>query len=150
MFGIKKIGILIMSVVMLGILAGIFTTNILCNFAHAVDASGQEHDHPYGHDHHHESSVPPAEHDHKDKGSDHDHHSTNGCCKDFTLTFFSSLQRVYEPTFKLNSKVISFAISLHILINPVSEKDLFKGVRDYIEPPPKLSDIRVFIQSYQI
>ena len=139
-----------MSVVMLGIFAGIFTTIIMCNFAHAVDASGKEHSHPYGHDHHHKSNSPLTENDHKDKGDGHDHDSGKGCCIDFTFTFFSSLQCDYTPNLKLNSKVISIALSLPTFINPLVLKNLFKGMRDFIEPPPKISDIQVFIQSFQI
>ena len=150
MSGTKQIGIRIMCVLMLGIFASIFTTIIMCNFAHAVDASGEEHNHPYGHDHHHAGNGPLPEQDHKDKGNDHDHDSGKGCCIDFTFTFLSSLQCDYTPILKLNSKAISVALSLPIFINPLAVKNLFKGMRDFIEPPPKIPDIQVFLQSFQI
>ena len=144
----KQIGIRLASVLMLCVFTGIMANYILCNFAHAVDATGREHDHAYGHDHHHDGSSPLAEHEHKDKG--HEHNSGEDCCNDFTFSFFASLQRSNTSTFKLNINVNSVALLLPIFINPLAEKNLFKGVRDYIEPPPKIPDIRVFIESFQV
>lgn len=148
--GKKHIPIRVASVIMLWLFTGIMATNLLCSFAHAMDATGQEHDHPYGHDHHHEGNNPLTEQDHKDTGHEHGHDSGQGCCNDFTFTFFSNLQRDHTPTLKLDSKVISFALLLPLFINPMEGKNLFKGVRDYIKPPPKIPDIRIFIQSFQI
>jgi len=139
-----------MCVLMLGIFSSIFTTNILCNYAHAVDATGLEHDHPYGHDHHHDSSAPMVEHDHKDKGQGHDHDSGKDCCVDFTFTFLASLQRDFNPSFELNHKVISVVLLNPVFIEPLAGNDLFNRIENHIKPPPKIPDIRVFIQSFQI
>ncbi len=142
MSGNKKIGIKLVSVVMLCLFTGIIANNILCNFAHAVDATGQEHDHPYGHDHHHGGMSPIDESDHKDKGHEHNQDASTGCCTDATFTFFSTLKRDHASTF--TAKVIPISLP-NIILAP---KSLFKGVQ--IALPPKIPDIRVFIQSFQI
>lgn len=135
---------------MLWLFTGIMTNNILCNFAHAVDETGQEHDHPYGHDHHHKSSTPLTEHNHKDKGNDHNHDSSTSCCINLTFNFFSVLQRDIRPTFKLNLNALSARLFLPVFINPIKESNVLKVVQDYTCPPPKIPDIRVYIQSFQI
>ena len=151
MFGIKQIGIKIGGIVMLGIFASIFTTNLLCNLAHAVDATGVEHDHPYGHDHHHDTGPPVAEHNHKDKGHEHEHDqdSSTDCCSEFSITFFSSLQRHHIQTAKLNSKVITSTLLFPAFSSPMT-KNMFLGWHDYIQPFPAIPDIRIFIQSFQV
>ena len=145
-----KIGIRLVSVAILCLFSGIVVNSILCDYAHAVDAKGEIHEHPYGHDHHHGSTSPLTEHDHQDNGQDHDHDSGKDCCVDFTFTFFESLKRDYTLTFNLNSIVISVLFSLPNCISQMTGKNLFNGVWDYIEPPPAMLDIRVFIQSFQV
>lgn len=147
MVGIKQIWIRVTSVAMLLLFIGLIVNNVLCNFAHAIDATGQEHGHPYGHDHHHEGENPTAKHDHKDKGHDHKSDSDTGCCNDYTFTVFTRLQRDYAPA-SLNTQVAFVVVLLSNNINSASIR-LSHGVCGYIEPPPKIP-IRVFIQSFQV
>ncbi|MCH8903976.1 MAG: hypothetical protein IIA45_08695 [Bacteroidetes bacterium] len=146
----KHISLAVASVAMLCLFTGIITNNILCNFAHAVDATGQEHKHPYGHDHHHDGGNPIAEHDHKDKGHEHDQDSATNCCNDLTSTFFSNLVRDFSSGFKLDSKIISVTNLLSIFTNSSTTNNYSGVAMDSTHPPPKIPDIRVFIQSYQI
>ena len=129
---------------MLCVFTGIMANYILCNFAHAVDATGQEHEHPYGHDHHHDGSMPLAEHEHKDKGHDYG----EGCCNDFTYSFFSTLERSNTSTFNLNINISAIALTLPIFISSEAEKNRFYGVN--VKLPPKHPDIRLFIESFQV
>ena len=147
---IKQIGTWLAVVAILWVFTAIMTNSILCNFAHSVDATEQEHEHPYGHDHHHDGHSPPANNGHKDTGHDHDKDSGEDCCIDFTFNFFSSLQRDYNPTFKISQAVIIHTSSLPVFTNPMAGKNWNKGEGDYNLPPPNIPDIRVCIQSFQI
>jgi len=136
------------AVIMLCLFGGILTNDILCSFAHAIDVSGQKHDHPYGHDHHHGNNIPLSENDHKDKGHDHNHDANNEYCN--TFTFHSSLQRVSSHTFKFDPEAISATVLQSFTVNIFSVNTLYRKLRYCIALPPKIPDIRIFIRSFQI
>lgn len=147
----KPIGIRIGSVVMLGILAGVFTANILCNLAHVIDKMGVEHSHPYGHDHHHGSSSAVVEHDHKDKGHDHDNNSEKDCCNESVPVFFAALSNTTIPVGGI--KIILPSTDLFTQLNKSpANLGLMIQRKDYLNkaPPLIVSDLRVLFHSFLV
>jgi hypothetical protein len=161
----KQIGIQWAAVLMLLLFTGIMANNILCNYAHAIDASGVAHDHPFGHDHHHKApkhehnhdhdhnhqhDEAPPEKEHKDKGHNHNDQSDHDCCNELTLVFFSTLQRDEAPDFTFNLTAFSVDLPQLVYKSQLVEKNLFRGIANYAIPPPKIPDIRVFLHSFQV
>ena len=130
----------------------VYVTDYLCNYAHLIDLTGQEHTHILGHDHHHgKASVPSKEHKHKDK-HEHDKNSTDNCCNDLTTSFYSSLTN--PISFNIDFTKINIGTSFSILDSSVlhySTSNTSGGLTIHqCRPPPKITDTRIFIQSFLI
>lgn len=145
---IRKISLLL-TIVFLGAYANALCSKLLCDVAHLIDQSGIEHTHDFGHDHHHEANVP--EDHHTDKGHENEEERDN-CCNELALAFFSNQPNHFNQISKTENdykKIVfpSTSISLkEFSLKHQEQSDLF----DDYSPPPPLSDIRVFIQSFLI
>ena len=131
----------------------IFLINISCtvdnitqdwSFFAQKDNHHQEHSHGHGHDH---SSH---EHDHNSNKSDEE--DDDGCCSDETAAFFASVQAPTQQVtvdFKSSQFTTLYAVvnSLFLFENNL---ELYSDKRPPPKLPPKIPDIRIFIQSFQI
>lgn len=136
--------------VFIAAIGNVYLAQYLCNQAHAMDLTGQEHSHELGHDHHHsDGNTSGAGHSHEgnpvDEGSEDDN-----CCEDKTIAFFASLTN--PATFHLNIKagLTAIATDIFTLVLPYSNEVNSTPYLSYKSPPPKIPDIRVFIQSFLI
>ena len=129
----------------------VYVTDYLCNNAHLIDLTGQEHDHILGHDHHHgKATAPNKEHNHSDK-HEHDNNSTDNCCNDLTTSFYSSLTNPISFNIDFNSINIGTTASILYSSLHYSTLNNSRGLTCYqCRPPPKIADTRIFIQSLLI
>lgn len=115
-------------------------TQITCNLSHLLEATEQ-------HDHHHNNDV--ADHNHSDS-HEHNDSKDDNCCNDKTAAFFASQTNPVNPTFEFkNTFFAKIIFSTNCIINfplRLNSTDYFT----YRAPPPKIPDIRIFIQSFQI
>lgn len=131
----------------------VFVTQASCNLSHLFEQTAKTSHHHDGHDHHHGSEeVPPHHHDDK---PDHTHDTgkkDNNCCNDKTSAFFASQGNPATSSVDIKKTVytdlILIFISAFITFNPTVYNT--KGYISYILPPPKIPDIRIFIQSFII
>lgn len=109
--------------------------------------NGQKHDHENHGDDHHEAS---GRHNHDDSHS-HDHGATmDECCNDQTVPFINSLPKLSLKQFQFEFAVSQVPIiHSHLVLDSPYQETHPKLVR-YIHPPPKVPDIRIFIQSFII
>lgn len=130
----------------------VFFAKLQCEFAHIVDQSGVPHEHENGHDHHHGEHEVPA-HPHSDSGSDHDHdeNKTKDCCNDATASFFSAQNQTSSIQLELKSLIAEFTLfsnsSPFKFYTPVANTAPFVFNKRH---PPKIPDVRIFIQSFQV
>lgn len=133
----------------------VFATQASCNLSHLFEQTTKStHQHEGGHDHHHGNGEEVPPHHHNDK-PDHHHDGKsgkkdNGCCNDKTSAFFAGQGNPATTSVDFKNTYTEFA-----LINPVffvCNRPVFntKGHITYSLPPPKIPDIRVFIQSFLI
>ena len=118
------------------------TKNITCNWGHLFsqvenhdshDEHGDDHHSDQGHHNHTKSSS-------KDDGN---------CCKDVTEKIFKSLSTLNQFAYSFKSIEYQTLNTFVIKFSSVKgNSDLF--VNNYFLPPPKIPDIRVFIQSFNI
>lgn len=149
-----------------------YATYLCCNLVPLISAN-DHHDHEgHGNDHHsiansHQghatgTDVETAHVNHGDEhqsnadSHDHDSHShehegsTDDCCNDLTSSLLDAL-----PKLSLKQLHFQFAIGHGLVLQSylVLDKTVLayepKFVR-YIQPPPKVPDIRIFIQSFII
>lgn len=149
---IKQIAIKTTGVVMLGVFASFFTTNVLCNLAHAIDEMGVEHSHPYGHDHHHGNSSAAAEHEHTDEGHNHDGDSDSGCCNEAVPVFFAALSNTTVPVVGLKIDLPSATVLFTQLMEaPVYHTPVLQET-DYLNkaPPLIVADLHILFHSFII
>ncbi len=151
MYVTKHISVRIGSVVMLGVFAGVFTANILCNLAHVIDEMGVEHSHPYGHDHHHSNSSAVVEHDHKDKGHDHKDDSGDTCCNNTVPVFFAALSNTIIPPIGVNISLSPTSLQIKSSYNWVYTNLIFQEA-DYLNkvPPLLIPDLRILLHSFLV
>lgn len=141
----------IIAVVFLAAYMNVFITQASCNLSHFFDQpqTTQNHD---SHDHHHGNEVPPHNHDDK---PDHQHDGKsekkdNNCCNDKTSAFFASQGNPSTSSIDFKNtytELILINATFFICNRPVFNT---KGYVSYSLPPPKIPDIRVFIQSFII
>ncbi|MEX2336799.1 MAG: hypothetical protein WD555_05975 [Fulvivirga sp.] len=152
----KHIRIVIIAAFFLASYTGVYATYFLCNIPLAVTS----HDHGNHADHdQHES----GDHSHNSHSSDHhnsshgDHHGNHShddgaadeCCNDVTDPFIS-LPKLSLKQFHLKF-VVNYVLIVHTFLEvdkPFSE--VYPRLTRYIYPPPKVPDVRVFIQSFII
>lgn len=138
----KKIYIskLLIAALFLTAYCNILVTQLTCNLPHLLEATKQD-------GHHHDNDD--AEHDHSDSHKHNDSKDDN-CCNDKTAAFFASQINPVNPTFEFkNTFFAKIIFSPNCIINfplPLNSEGYFS----YRAPPPKMPDIRVFIQSFQI
>lgn len=110
-------------------------------------------------DHHHKSGpqVVQAHAGHGDHDHGHDHtahgegESTEDCCKDLSSSFFSSLAKTEHSYYKVSTTYTAIAVLFYQLF----VADAWSSLQEKIPvpahlPPPKIPDIRIFIQSFII
>ncbi|MBI1781666.1 MAG: hypothetical protein HYR66_09895 [Sphingobacteriales bacterium] len=131
----------------------VFAKQASCNLSHLFEQSTKEtHHHDDDHDHHHGNEEAPPHH-HNDK-PDHQHdgknEKDNNCCNDKTSAFFAGQGNPATTSvdFNLLKTDIVFINAFISMINPVVFNT--RGYVSYKLPPPKIPDIRVFIQSFII
>lgn len=127
----------------------IYLINISCtidNLTHDWQPFTQNDSHAHGHDHGHDHTS--HEHSHNSNNNDEE---DDGCCSDITTAFFASVQVPPHQT------TIDFAtFQFTVLYAVVNHLFMFDNLELYLDkqPPPKLPprlpDIRIFIQSFQI
>lgn len=152
MNNIKHIVKTSIALIFLSAYLNVFFTEIQCGFAHLIDQSGIPHEHENGHDHHHGEHEVPA-HPHSDSGSDHDHDrtSTENCCNETTSSFFSAQNQNTSGLLDVKN-----LISELTHFSNASPSEFFVSEINSIpfifneKPPPKVPNIRIFIQSFQV
>lgn len=133
----------------------VFATQASCNLSHLFEQTTKStHQHEGGHDHHHGNGEEVPPHHHNDK-PDHHHDGKsgkkdNGCCNDKTSAFFASQGNPATSSvdFKNPIQADLIFIKAFIVLNPAVYNT--RGYVSYKLPPPKIPDIRVFIQSFII
>lgn len=152
-----KIKSFLIAAIFLAAYLNVFITQASCNLSHLFEEtqtqSHSTHSHQNSHDHHHgNENVPPHHHDDK---PDHQHdgkseQKDNNCCNDKTSTFFESQGN--PTTFSVDFKNTYTEFALINAIFFVCNQPVFNtnGYVSYTLPPPKIPDIRVFIQSFII
>ena len=151
--------------------SGVYATYFLCNLVPLVSAEiSHAHDHP---DHENDGHHQTGSHSHKNQkhahnnpcgdhqGSnshkhDHDNHShdhgktMDECCNDLTFPFINSLPKLSPKQFHFEFAVTAVPIIHSHLVLDKPSPELYPKLAWYIHPPPKVPDIRVFIQSFII
>ncbi len=149
-----KIKSFIIAAIFLAAYLNVFITQASCNLSHLFEKTQTAaHNHQNNHDHHHANEdVPPHHHDDK---PDHQHDGKsekddNNCCNDKTSLFFASQGNPSTSSVDLKNPVQAdlIFISAFIAFNPTVYNT--RGYVSYKLPPPKIPDIRVFIQSFII
>jgi hypothetical protein len=145
----------VIAAIFLAAYLNVFVTQASCNLSHLFEqtATKSSHHHDGGHDHHHgNEEVPPNHHDDK---PDHHHDGKSGkkdnnCCNDKTSAFFASQGNPATSSVDFKNTYTECALINAILF--VCNRPVFntKGYVSYSLPPPKIPDIRVFIQSFII
>ena len=141
----------IIAAVFLAAYLNVFITQASCNLSHLFEQPKTAHHHD-GHDHHHgNEEVPPHHHDDKpDHQHDEKSEKKGNCCNDKTSSFFASQGNPATSSVDFKNTYSEFALINAILF--VCNRPVFntKGHITYSLPPPKIPDIRVFIQSFLI
>jgi len=152
-----KIKSFIIAAVFLAAYMNVFITQASCNLSHLFEEtqtqSQSTHSHQHSYDHHHgNKDVPPHHHDDK---PDHQHDGKskkddNNCCNDKTSVFFESQGNPATSSvdFKNPTQTDLIFIKAFIMFSPAVYNA--RGYVSYKLPPPKIPDIRVFIQSFII
>ena len=164
----KKIAQILNSIVAVALVAAIcniYITEYLCNLRHEMADASEQHSHSQSHKHQDSETIAEEDHDadhdheaveHQHDKKDAEHHSHSGkseeggCCKTFTSSFYSALNKPGTVQF-------SFSKTLLIVFAPLQAVS-FKSWMEprpselfcYKSPPPKIPDIRIFIQSFLI
>ena len=117
---------------------------VQCNFSHLSEFF--EHQNSSEHHHHDDVDSPLAEHSHS-----HDDSEKGGCCNDKTSAFFSSITTPssFGVDFKNPFTSIFFTSvpSVYHFCDSQPNSTVYFSSK---APPPKISDIRVFIHSFTI
>lgn len=148
------------AIAFLAIYVNVLAKNITCNWGHLISEVGYshslDHDHEvHGHSHSHEGNQ-GHDHHHSDSHHSKDHHSESdskkddgNCCNDETAKIFKSLSTPSQ--FDYNFKLVEFQATNVFVLNCLSfVPNTSPVVGNYSLPPPKIPDIRIHIQSFQI
>ncbi len=125
----------------------VFITQAACNLSHLFEQTEIAHHN----DHDGNEEVPPHHHDDK---SDHQHNEKSekkgSCCNDKTSDFFAnqSTHSTSSVNFKNTHIVVAFINTAFFICNQTVYNS--KGHISYSLPPPKIPDIRVFVNSFII
>lgn len=126
----------------------VFALNLACNYSR-IFSSGHSHDN-HNHDHHSHKDHGHGSHDKHHKGEDKQKDKDDGnCCND-------EAGKVFESVFvTLNNELALDVLSVSVLpanisFLPTDYKITYHSVSNYSLPPPKVPDIRIHIQSFQI
>lgn len=141
----------IIAAIFLAAYLNVFITQASCNLSHFFEQPQTAHHHD-GHDHHHgNEEVPPHHHDDK-PNHQHDGKSEKkgNCYNDKTSAFFASQGNPATSSvdFKNTYTELAFINAVFFICNRTVYNT--KGHISYSLPPPKIPDIRVFIQSFII
>lgn len=137
--------------ILLAAYSGIYTTDFLCfcNLKHSeLIASEQTNHHSKKKDH--IENITGKHHDNKDSKSNGC--SSNGCdcCNELTSIFVADLPKIITPTFQNKVKTFNTTFFIHNITLPKHDCITEQLLNNYKLPPPKIPDIRVFIQSFII
>ncbi len=124
----------------------VFATQASCNLPHFFEqATKSTSHHDNSTDHHHGDKNALAHH-HNKKGAEKD----SNCCNDKTTAFFANQGNhiIYSVDFK-NTFCTELIFANALLDNNLSLSNSNCAI-SYSLPPPKIPDIRVFIQSFII
>lgn len=167
----KYIKRIFIAVFFLASYSGVYATYVLCNLiplisaeiSHAHDHAGHETAGRHESNSHNHSSNNHGSHDHggdhhKDANrNNHDNHShdhgdtMDECCNDLTFPFINSLPKLSPKQFHFEFSVSAVPIiHSYLVLNKPSPELYPPKLVWYIHPPPKVPDIRVFIQSFII
>ncbi len=148
----KKLQILKLFIVtiLLAAYSGIYITDYLClcNLKHP-ELSTLEQNHNHSKKNHHDENN--AGECHNNKNSKPDGCCSNGCncCKDLTSYFIADLPKLINPTLQFKVKTLNTPFFIHNINIPKHEYITSQFIAyQYKLPPPKIPDIRVFIQSF--
>jgi hypothetical protein len=154
----KKISIskLLIAVLFLTAYCNVLVTQLSCNLSDLAEAAEQHDHHPdndlaeHSHSHSHGHSHGDSHSDSQSHSQKHHDYKDDNCCKNKTAAFFAAQTSPVNPTFEFqNTCSADIAFSSSATVNfplPFTSKDYFTSW----DPPPKIPDIRVFIQSFQI
>jgi hypothetical protein len=132
----------------LTIYVNVLFTQVKCNFSHLSEFF--EHQNTLEHHHHDDNDdndvLPLAEHSHS-----HNDSKDGGCCNDKTSAFFSSITTPSSFVVDFKNPITSNFFTLipavyHFCDSQPNSTVYFSSKA----PPPKISDIRVFIHSFTI
>lgn len=145
--------------------SGVYATYVLCNLvplisaeiSHFHDHAGHENAGHHESDSHNHSSNNHGTHNHGDdhhKGSNSHSHShgeaMDDCCNDQTIPFIDSLPKLSPKQFHIDFDGGHVSTTGSYLVLNAPSFDFYPKLVRYIHPPPKVPDIRIFIQSFII
>ncbi|MDO9184399.1 MAG: hypothetical protein Q7W13_00185 [Bacteroidia bacterium] len=130
----------------------VFAKQASCNLPHIFELSTKSTPHDDGHDHHHGNEEAPAHH-HDDESNDQQdkkNKKDDNCCNDKTSIFFESQGNPIVSSFDFKNVSCTELVFIKavFIYNPLVFD--IKNYASYSLPPPKIPDIRVFIQSFII
>lgn len=132
----------------------IYLINISCTIGNLTHDwqffASADNDNHHQHSHEHERQHADAHHEHN-HNSDKNEEEDDGCCSDVTTAFFASVQVPPHNT-TVDFTTFQFTV-LYAVVNHLFTFDNLELYSDKKPPPklpPKLSDIRIFLQSFQI
>jgi hypothetical protein len=147
----NKLSKLFIVAILLAAYFSVYITDFLCNFEHGFVQLSQQHLNKGGHDHHNDTSKPHQTHNHIGSHSHDNNSDDDNCCKDLTYSFIYDLSKLISPTLELKSKIFNAPFCIHYI--DVPEYEYFPSqfmAYQYNLPPPKIPNIRIFIQSFII
>lgn len=142
----------LLALALLAMYTNVFALNLVCNYSKIFPShhSHQDHDHNHGqHDHHsHKEHNHGSHHDDNEKGQEQEE-DKNNCCNDEAGKIFES---VFVTSINVNGFDFTSDGILPVIFsyNPFDYRVSYYSISNYSLPPPKIPDIRIHIQSFQI
>lgn len=119
-----------------------YGTYFYCNLAPGV---GVAKTHAHKDDHHHSDT----DHKHKNHSHEKEDAGSGGCCSDFTNAFLNEA-KLLAKQLRIEYSAGYVFLAPHGLTIERPVLDRLGIIIRYVDPPPKVSDIRIFIQSFII
>lgn len=158
----------IAAVTLVAAICNIFITEYFCNLRHASEEASEHHSRLQSKEHHHSETI--AEEDHHDDNDHHheavEHHHDDGttaenhshsgkpekggCCKTVTASFYSALNKPGNASFTFTKTILVVFAPFRVISFKNWKEPRPSELFCYKSPPPKIPDIRVFIQSFNI
>lgn len=140
----------ILALLLLASYVNVFALNLACNYGKLFSSSHSGHNHQHEHGDHHSHKK----HDH---GSHHEHSKTSqdekedkdDCCNDEAGKVFESVFITSDNVFNIDFSIISSLPAIFSFLTP-NYNISYHSISNYSLPPPKIPDIRIYIQSFQI